>query len=298
MKALIAFEAAFRLGSMTAAAQEQGTTQPVISQRIRSLEDSIGRVLFDRSGNRLSPTDPGRFLFGELSSALASINAAVDKLRDEALDVPPSLSIAANFGFAHAWLLPRMSALQQAFPRYRFEIAPADSESALEMGEADIAIRFGAVSSCRANEVQLAREVVFPICSPAFAERHGLTGRIDEAVLARVPLLHMDQNNPRWLDWSGWCTLAGLAPVQSSARFRFNNYPLLIGAVLQGEGMALGWAELVQQAVAEGQLVALRPEVVRGDHGYLLFSRHRGSSLVQPVIEWFRAALAQAPQAL
>ncbi|MBS7691767.1 hypothetical protein I0E98_20535 [Pseudomonas lalucatii] len=62
--------------------------------------------------------------------------------------------------------------------------------------------------------------------------------------------------------------------------------------------MALGWAELVQQAVAEGQLVALRPEVVRGDHGYLLFSRHRGSSLVQPVIEWFRAALAQAPQAL
>ena len=295
MKALIAFEAAFRLGTMTAAAQEQGTTQPVISQRIRALEESIGRVLFDRTGNRLIPTEPGRFLYGELSSALSSITAAVDKLRDEALDVPPSLSIAANFGFAHAWLLPRLGALQQAFPRYRFEIAPADSESALEMGEADIAIRFGAVSSCRANELQLAREVVFPICSPAFARRHGLTGRIDESVLARVPLLHMDQNNPRWLDWSGWCALAGLAPTQAPARFKFNNYPLLIGAVLQGEGMALGWAELVQQAVAEGQLVALQPQVIRSDHGYLLASRHRNSRLVQPVIEWFQAELAPTP---
>ncbi|UTW08561.1 LysR substrate-binding domain-containing protein [Pseudomonas benzenivorans] len=297
MKALIAFEAAFRLGSMTAAAQEQGTTQPVISQRIRALEESIGRVLFDRTGNRLTPTDQGRFLFAELSSALSSINTAVEKLRDEALDVPPSLSIAANFGFAHAWLLPRLGALQQAFPRYRFEIAPADSESALEMGEADIAIRFGALSSCRANEVQLVREVVFPVCSPAFAQRHDLTGRVDEQVLSRVPLLHMDQNNPRWLDWAGWCVLAGLAPAQETARFKFNNYPLLISAVLRGEGMALGWAELVQQAVAEGQLVALQPEVIRSDHGYLLASRHRNSRLVQPVIDWFQAELGQSPHA-
>ncbi|WP_439888012.1 LysR substrate-binding domain-containing protein [Pseudomonas sp. MBLB4123] len=294
MKALVAFEASYRLGSMTAAAQEQGTTQPVISQRIRVLEDSIGRVLFDRSGNRLTPTEQGRFLYGELAGALASINTAVAKLRDEAQAVEPSLSIAANFGFAHAWLLPRMGALQQAFPRYRFEIAPADSESALEMAEADIAIRFGQLGSCRHNEVQLAQEEVFPICSPAFARRHGLAGRVDEAVLARVPLLHMDQNNPRWLDWARWCSLAGLAPVTDAARFKFNNYPLLLGAALQGEGLALGWSELVQQPLAEGRLLALQPRVVRRDHGYLLASKHRNSSLLQPVIEWFQAEFAQA----
>jgi DNA-binding transcriptional LysR family regulator len=293
MKALLAFEAAFRLGSMTAAAQEQDTTQPVISQRIRVLEESIGRVLFDRTGNRLAPTEQGRFLYGELSGALASINAAVAKLRDEAQAVEPSLSLAANFGFAHAWLLPRLSRLQRAFPRYRFEVTPVDSDSALEMAEADIAIRFGHLSSCRANEVQLAPEVVFPICSPAFAQHHGLVGRVDDGVLAQVPLLHMDQNNPRWLDWPRWCTLAGLAPVADAARFKFNNYPLLLGAVLQGEGMALGWSELVQQPIAEGRLLALQPKVIRGDHGYLLASKHRNSSLVQPVVEWLQAELAE-----
>jgi DNA-binding transcriptional LysR family regulator len=42
MKALLAFEAVVRLGSMTAAAKEIGTTQPAISQQIRSLEESVG----------------------------------------------------------------------------------------------------------------------------------------------------------------------------------------------------------------------------------------------------------------
>jgi DNA-binding transcriptional LysR family regulator len=292
MKALIAFEAAFRLGSMTAAAQEQGTTQPVISQRIRVLEESIGRVLFDRSGNRLSPTDQGRFLYGELSSALASINSAVETLRDEALDVQPNLLIATHFGFAHAWLLPRLGDLQQAFPRYSFDITPVDSDSALDMVEADISIRFGQLTGARQNEIQLAQEEVFPICSPAFAQRFGLAERINEDMLARVPVLHMDQNNPRWLDWSRWCLLAGLAPLQGAAKFKFNNYPLLLASVMQGEGIALGWSALVQQSIAEGRLIALQPRVTRSDHGYLLASRHRNSSLVQPVIEWFQRELA------
>lgn len=297
MKSLVVFEATLRLGSMTAAAQEQGTTQPVVSQQIRALEDSVGCALFDRSGGRLSPTDQGRYLYEEISTALAKINASLNKLRDDALDVAPSVSIAANFGFAHLWLLPRLNQLQQSFPRYRFEVTPADSDSSLEMLEADISIRFGEFVGSRPNEVLLTPELVYPVCSPEFAERNDLNGRVDALVLARTPVLHMDRNNPRWLDWSRWCLLAGLPQVQTGTGFKFNNYPLLLSSAIRGDGLALGWSSLVQDAISRGSLIALQPQVARSDHGYILTTRHRSSCTIQPVIDWFCRELSSSGSA-
>lgn len=287
MRSLVVFEATFRLGSMTAAAQEQNTTQPVVSQRIRALEDSVGCLLFDRAGGRLSPTDQGRYLYEEISSALATINTSLDRLRDAARDVAPSVSIAANFGFTHLWLLPRLDELQRAFPRYRFEVTPVDSNVSGEMLEADISIHFDEFVGSRADELLLAAELVYPVCSPAFAERHGLAGQVDAGVLAKAPILHMDRNNPRWLDWPRWCLLAGLPQVQSGSGFKFNNYPLLLAAAIRGEGLALGWSSLVQDAISQGSVVALGPRIERSDHGYILTTRHRGSGIIQPVIDWF-----------
>lgn len=287
IRSLVVFEATFRLGSMTAAAHEQNTTQPVVSQRIRALEDSVGCLLFDRKGGRLSPTDQGRYFYEEISEALLTINTSLDKLRDEARDVPPTVSIAANFGFAHLWLLPRLDELQLAFPRYRFEVTPVDSYSSVEMLEADISIRFGEFEGSRADETLLAPELVYPVCSPEFAERHGLSGPLDAWVLDKTPVLHMDRNNPRWLDWPRWCLLAGLPQVQPSTEFKFNNYPLLLGSAIRGEGLTLGWSSLVQDSISLGRLVALGPRIERSDHGYILTTRHRSSCVIKPVVDWF-----------
>ncbi|WP_375741336.1 LysR family transcriptional regulator [Pseudomonas boanensis] len=294
MKSLVVFESVFRLGSMTAAAQEHGTTQPVVSQRIRALEEDVGCALFDRSGGRLSPTGQGRFLYEEISSALSKINTSLDKLRDDSLDIAPSVSIAANFGFAHLWLLPRLGQLQQRFPRYRFDVTPADSDSCLEMLEADISIRFGEFVGSRPNEMLLAPELVFPVCSPEFAERNNLNGLIDALALDRAPVLHMDKNNPRWLDWTRWCLLAGLPQAQAGTGFKFNNYPLLLSSAIRGDGLALGWSCLVQDAISEGRLIALQPRVERSDHGYILTTRHRNSCTIQPVIDWLCQELSSA----
>lgn len=297
MKSLELFEATYRLGSMTAAAQEQGTTQPLVSQRIRALEDSVGCALFDRTGGRLTPTTQGRCLYGDISSALSQISTSLNKLRADALDVAPSVSIAANYGFAHLWLLPRLNDLQQNFPRYNFEVTPADSDSCSEVLEADISIRFGEFAQARPNEVLLAAELVYPVCSPEFAERNSLNGRVDASVLERASVLHMDNNNPRWLDWRRWCLLAGVAPVQTSTGFKFNNYPLLISSAIRGDGLALGWSSLVQDAISQGSLIALQPQVVRSDHGYILKTRHHSNSTIQPVLDWFCRELGSSGSA-
>ena len=60
--ALLAFEAAARLGSFTQAAQSLCITQSAVSRHVKTLEEHLGCRLFERSGSRLALTDTGRRL--------------------------------------------------------------------------------------------------------------------------------------------------------------------------------------------------------------------------------------------
>ena len=55
--ALIAFETAARLGSLSHAAKELGTSQPAISRTMTQLEKQLSARLFERSRNGVTLTD-------------------------------------------------------------------------------------------------------------------------------------------------------------------------------------------------------------------------------------------------
>lgn len=139
MKALVAFEAAVRLGSMTAAAREIGTTQPAISQQIRSLEETVGGALLDRSGNHLRPTASGKRFYEDLSPLLSNLDSALEKVRAGLSNHVPLITISANFGFSHLWLLPRLHLLQLEFSGLRFQILPMDSHDISNLHDVDLA---------------------------------------------------------------------------------------------------------------------------------------------------------------
>lgn len=287
LKSLAAFEATARLGSMTAAAAELGSTQPAVSQRIRALEEELGLPLFDRSSRHLRPTRDGEAFYEEIAGPLQRIAGASRRLQSRARARHRELVIVAHFGFAHRWLLPRLPRLESAFPGTRFEVFPADRDDLPGAARADLAIRFGRLLSPPAGEWPLFHETVFPVCSPAAAARHGLGTAVDADTLARVPLLHMDEHDPRWLNWHQWCELAGFQPPPRSSRFNYNNYPLVLNAAAEGKGLALGWAGLVESMIEEGTLFRLGPAVDRPDRGYLLSARHPDSATVAPVVDWF-----------
>lgn len=49
-------------GSLTVAARHTGLSQPTISRRLKSMEDAIGGVLFERLPNRIELTPLGKEL--------------------------------------------------------------------------------------------------------------------------------------------------------------------------------------------------------------------------------------------
>ncbi|MAX32059.1 MAG: LysR family transcriptional regulator [Halomonadaceae bacterium] len=294
LKALIAFETAIRLGSLTAAAKALGATQPAISQRIRGLESQVGLVLFERSGGGLAPTREALRFYDDIAPALNRIDSAVHTLRARARSTRQRVLIAANFGFAHLWLLPRLSKLEAAFPQVDIEVLAVDQDD--QDHRADIAIH------CDRDSEQddiFTPEEVFPVCSPAFAAQHGLLEGDTPPRWSALPLLHMDERNSRWIDWRQWSVLAGVPyeePYEErGAVFKYNNYPLLINAAQAGKGIALGWDLLVQDALEDGSLIPLAPPVRRESHGYILRTRYAHSALIGEIMRWVTAEIGRDP---
>jgi len=290
LQSLVAFEATARLGSMTAAADEERTTQPAISQRIRALEERVGMPLFDRKGGKLQLTAKGERFCREISPSLSEILGAYDRLLREGDGPTPSVVIAAGSGFMHLWLLPHLPAMKQAFPEVTFTLQPTDRADDPELQAADIAIRFGHYVPQEASQL-LATEEVFPVCSPDYARSNGLSGELSASDLNHVTLLHQDIHEPRWLNWLGWCDQVGIELAPREDYFAYHNYALLLHATLAHQGVALGWSILVDEYLKSGQLIALGPRVKREKYGYWLNAKHHRSAVVQPICNWLMAAM-------
>ncbi|MFP3582642.1 LysR family transcriptional regulator [Paraburkholderia sp. SIMBA_055] len=105
LKALIAFEAAMRLGSFTLASQELNLTPGAVGQQIHKLEDWLGIALFVRQTRQVTPTEDGRAYFVQIEPALSELIRASYRIREGRgdgvrLSMPPSF--AAKW-FALAW---------------------------------------------------------------------------------------------------------------------------------------------------------------------------------------------------
>ncbi len=277
---------------MTAAARELHTTQPTISQRIRALEESLGCPLFDRQGGRLLLNASGESFYGELAPGLSRLCGAIGVIRRRARKASPVVSIAAGAGFTHMWLRPRLERLEQTFPDHSFRLLPIDRDEAPEMQKADIALRFGPPHQGDLADTLVVPEKAFPVCSPEYARRHGLGTRLDAKALKRITLLHLDVRDPRWLDWANWCRLADLPLPPLEQAFPYNNFPLLLNAVINHQGVALGWSHVIQDMLDSGQLVALEPQVTRKSHGYRLSVRYPHSAVIAPIVDWLAREFA------
>ena len=284
LKSMLAFEAVVRLGSVTAAARELGSTQPAVSQQLRALEEAVGGPLFVRRGRCLVPNDEGRAFYEPVSEALWQLAVAADDARRRT--GAQRLSIGANFGFAHLWLMPRFGALRDAFPDAELRVVTSDRDDGPEVAGCDINIRFGRFEARRRADSRLFGEHAFPVFSPAFARRiEGLASARPEQ-LVELPLLHLDEDDPRWLDWKSWFAHFGVKVPRLRPTLLYNNYPLIVNAAQAGEGIALGWSGLVDANLESGTLARLPPTVRRDDHGYLVSVPRGGDTLAGRIAGW------------
>jgi LysR family glycine cleavage system transcriptional activator len=267
LNGLRAFEAAARHLSFTHAASELNVTQTAISHQIRRLEQELGIRLFVRQNRALALTPEAKDCLPGVRAAFNDLRLATDRLlrreNDHVLTVSTLASLAAK------WLLPRLSAFQEAHPGIDVRITTSTSLVDFKNDDVDAAIRYGRGQWPRLRADWLMADRLFPVCSPAL-----LTGnrplRCPEDLADHV-LLHTSGGTSD--DWRLWLTAAGM-PAQLSKHpgLTFDLTFMTVQAAIDGIGVAIGRTSYVEADIAKGRLVVPFKITLPADAGFYLVS--------------------------
>ena len=170
LNGLRAFEAAARHLSFTQAASELNVTQTAISHQIRRLEDELGIRLFVRKNRALALTPEAREYLPGIRAAFNDLRLATDRLLRK--DDSNVLTVSTLASLAAKWLLPRLSAFQEAHPEIDVRITTSTGLVDFNNGDVDAAIRYGRGHWPHARSEWLMADEMFPVCSPTL-----LTGK-------------------------------------------------------------------------------------------------------------------------
>jgi LysR family transcriptional regulator, glycine cleavage system transcriptional activator len=289
LNGLRAFEAAARHLSFTNAATELNVTQTAISHQIRRLEEELGIQLFVRQNRALALTPQARDYLPGVRAAFNDLRLATDRLlrndNDHVLTVSTLASLAAK------WLLPRLSAFQEAHPGIDVRITTSTALVDFRSGDVDAAIRYGRGHWPGVRADWLTADELFPVCSPAL-----LTGNRplrSPQDLADHTLLHTSGVYDD--DWRLWLTAAGLpADISKLPGLTFDLILMTVQAALDGIGVAMGRTSYVEADIAKGRLVVPFKITLPTDAGFYLVSPEGRAD--PPKLAAFRKWLAASAQ--
>jgi LysR family transcriptional regulator, glycine cleavage system transcriptional activator len=249
------FEAAARHLSFTRAAQDLFVTQSALSRQIQTLEEQLGVPLFERRHRELRLTNAGQILQATAKNVLDELAQAVAKIRREQTSLP--LTVSTTQPFAALWLIPRLSRFRARHPAMDVFISADNRIVDLDRERIDLAVRYCSEAMAPPGSARLFGEHIFPVCSPALAaDRSRPITRPED--LARHVLLHIDDESGRfpWHNWLAWLAAVGVRDLTPVGSLRFIHYDQVMQAALDGQGVALGRAPLIDNLLKQGRLVA------------------------------------------
>jgi LysR family glycine cleavage system transcriptional activator len=266
LNGLRAFEAAARHLSFTQAASELNVTQTAISHQIRRLEEELGIRLFIRKNRALALTPQARDYLPGVRAAFNDLRLATDRLLrkgdDNVLTVSTLASLAAK------WLLPRLTAFQEAHPGIDVRITTSTALVEFRNGDVDAAIRYGRGNWPGLRAEWLMADEVFPVCSPALLSGKRPLQTAED--LRDHVLLHTSNNSD---DWRQWLTAAGLpSDLSRLPGITFDLILMTVQAAIDGIGVAMGRTSYVQDDIAKGRLVVPFNIALPADAGFYLVS--------------------------
>ncbi|CAN7706791.1 transcriptional regulator GcvA [Pseudorhodoferax sp. LjRoot39] len=294
LNALRAFEVAARHLSFTRAADELFVTPSAVSHQIKTLEENLGMPLFLRDSKSLTLTAAGKAYLPGVQEAFKQLVFATHQLHQS--QGVPSLKINLPPTFAVKWLTPRMQRFMQAHPDIDLKISTAKEMVDFTREDFDMAVRYGrGTYPGLYSELCLPVEV-FPVCSPALLQDPARPLKTPQD-LRRHTLLHdestyPDVSNP---NWAMWLEQVGATDVDSTRGPSFWPSHLVIGAALDGLGVALAKKHWVVDDIARGRLVRPFEGSMQVEFAYyLIFPEDRAADpRINAFLAWVREELAR-----
>jgi LysR family transcriptional regulator, chromosome initiation inhibitor len=253
---LQAFAAVLREGSFDAAARALHLTPSAVSQRIKGLEERLGRVLI-RRGTPCSATEAGEALqrHAQQLQLLEAQALAPFGLGEGAAAALP-LAIAVNADSLATWFAPALAALRERHDVV-FDLHVEDQDHSSELlrqGRVMAAVTADPHPVQGCSVVALGSMRYLAVATPDFVARHFANG-VDAASLAIAPCNVFNAKDELQHRWMRSLLRSRPAPPQH----RVPSTHGFIHAALQGLGWGMNPDVLVAPLLERGELVELVP---------------------------------------
>ncbi len=288
LNALAAFEATARHQSLTVAAAELNVTPGAVSKQIKALEGELGIALFLRTHRAVKLTFDGERLYRALAESFAKLSDTLSAIRRDS--TVRTVTIGTTNAFAQLWLMPRLGRFWLANQDIVIDHVISDRMQDLRAAEADLRVRYGGGQWTDEGAIRLFDDRIAAVASPALAERAKVSTVKD---LAGLTLLSVEGVDWVWTNWEDWLAGNGHSAKRLTLR-RFNSYVIALQAAQDGQGVALGWMQLVKPLIESRKLVQILPaEIAAPEAFYVTWSLRRALSPEVKILRDWLVAEAQ-----
>jgi DNA-binding transcriptional LysR family regulator len=256
------------------AAAELAVTPSAISQAVRTLEARLGAVLFIRTTRSVGLTEAGQRFLSRAKPAFEELVAAGEVARDLGQRPVGLLRLTVPRAMVPMLLERQIASFCQAYPEVEVEIVASKELVDLAAEGFDAGIRMGQFIAADMIAVRLTPPFPFVVVgSPDYLRRRKRPERIED--LRHHACLRMRRSNGSIAPWS---FAVGNKAVEAivSGPFIAHDFPSMLGAAIEGLGLAQVPEPIAAAAVKAGQLVqVLQPFAPLTPGAFLYYPGHR-----------------------
>src|SRR3984893_1373031 len=261
--------------SFRKAAAELGVTPSAISQAVRALEARVGAALFIRTTRSVGLTEAGERFLSRAKPAFEELVAASAVARGLGQRPSGLLRFSVRRAVVPVLLEQKIASFCQAYPEVEVEIAASEELVDLAAEGFDAGIRLGQFIAADMVAVRLTPPFPFVVVSsPEYLRRCKRPERIDD--LRQHACLLIRRANVSIAPWS---FVDGNKTVEAivSGPLIANDFPTMLGAAIEGVGLAQVPEPIAAGPVKAGKLVhRLEPFAPMAPGVFLYYpSRHQ-----------------------
>ncbi|WP_225781765.1 LysR family transcriptional regulator [Xenophilus sp. Marseille-Q4582] len=244
-------------GSLSAAAAQMLSTQPTVSRRLQALERMLGVRLLQRSTHGMRLTEDGARCYARAKTLIADWQALAADLGDTAQSASGLLRVVVPHAFGQTQLVGPLVEFLRTHTAVDVEWLLRDQPPDFVGQGVDCAIQVGEVSDPAVVAIRLAEVPRIVVAAPALLSDGAAPRHARE--LGALPWLAF-QTYYRHQITLQHGTTGELCALQLRPRLSSDSLYPLRTAALQGLGVGVFSAWLVQEDLAAGRLLHLVPQ--------------------------------------
>ena len=269
--AMRAFVAVVTEGSFSNAASTLQLSPQLVSKYVSKLEEQLNSRLLNRTTRKVSLTEAGSHYFAHAQQILLSIDDMESQLSGLQQNPSGILRISAPVSFGLRHMAKLVTDFQMRYPLVTVDLQLNDRKVDIVDEGFDVALRIGKLKSSSLIAKQIAPIRVVLCASPEYLKKHGTLDNPED--LEQHRYLHYSYMNMDGKE-NIYQLLKAKALKQCNG-LSSNNGDVLVEAAIAGAGLVLQPTFIVSEAVSNGKLVIVLPDLEPKSLGLYAVYAHR-----------------------